>query len=420
MDKIETTTTNKQKINILIVPSDRTGVSMFRSVEPHLKLEELFPDEFKIDIDYNPKIDDENFIKQYQIIHFHRTLGPFEQMERRMGDIRKHGVITVLDLDDYWLPTKDHPAYYIIKEQKLDEKIVKNLSLAQYVTTTTKIFADEIKKYNKNVVVFPNAIDQNDQQFRIKPNDDVNPNRVRIGWLGGASHIKDLEILRGVSNKLNTFGYTDKLQFVLCGFDTRGEINKINQETNQVEKRKIKPEETVWKQYEEIVTDNYRIIKDANYLKYLNRYSEDPYDVYDQPYRRIWTKPVTTYATNYNNFDISLAPLEETTFNRVKSQLKVLEAGFFKKPIIAQDFGPYTIDIKNAYEEGKFVNGGNGLLVPSIKNHKLWYKSIKLLIDNPNFRLDIGEKLYEDVSIKYNLEKVSKDRAEWYKQIVKL
>ena len=34
------------KIKILVVPSDRTGVSYFRSTIPHIKLQEYYPDEF--------------------------------------------------------------------------------------------------------------------------------------------------------------------------------------------------------------------------------------------------------------------------------------------------------------------------------------------------------------------------------------
>jgi hypothetical protein len=56
------------------------------------------------------------------------------------------GIITVMDLDDYWLPTKEHPAYHLVQQHKLHEKIVANLKVAKYVTTTTEIFAQEIKK----------------------------------------------------------------------------------------------------------------------------------------------------------------------------------------------------------------------------------------------------------------------------------
>ena len=34
------------KINVLVVPSDRTGVGKFRSVDPHIFLQNLYPQDF--------------------------------------------------------------------------------------------------------------------------------------------------------------------------------------------------------------------------------------------------------------------------------------------------------------------------------------------------------------------------------------
>ena len=68
------------KIKVLVVPSDRTGVSFFRSTKPHITLETMFPDEFHVDIEYEPKLTDDKWLSQYDIIHYHRTLGPYEHM----------------------------------------------------------------------------------------------------------------------------------------------------------------------------------------------------------------------------------------------------------------------------------------------------------------------------------------------------
>ena len=88
-------------------------------------------------------------------------------------------------------------------------------------------------------------------------------------------------------------------------------------------------------------------------------------------------------------------------FNKVKSQLKVIEAGFHKKALIAQDYGPYQIDCVNAIEYGGKINPkGNCLLVDTHKNHKQWYQYTKKLLDNPSLVEDLGEKLYEDSSSK--------------------
>ena len=59
------------------------------------------------------------------------------------------GIVTIMDLDDYWSPSKDHPAYQMIVNDDLPHKIRENIKKVNYVTTTTPIFADEIKKLNK-------------------------------------------------------------------------------------------------------------------------------------------------------------------------------------------------------------------------------------------------------------------------------
>ena len=64
------------KIKILVVPSDRTGVGKFRSVDPHVFLQNLYGDDFHVDIVYEPPYDDMSFWSQYQIVACHRSIGP--------------------------------------------------------------------------------------------------------------------------------------------------------------------------------------------------------------------------------------------------------------------------------------------------------------------------------------------------------
>jgi len=400
----------------------------FRSTKPHIALENLYGNEFHVDIDYEPKFDNDDWLKQYDLIHFHRTLGPYERMETTIdsngntieGTIdrcKRLGIITIMDLDDYWSPGEYHPAYHIIKSSKMGEKLINNLKLSDYVSTTTDLFAEEIKKYNKNVFVLPNAIDPNDKQYIPKPDKSK---RLRIGWLGSSTHLKDLEILRGVVSKLKNDNLLDKVQFVLCGFDLRGYITNIDKETGKQTQRKILPNESVWTKYEEIFTDNYNIVS-PEYKEYLLKFNKDEYyNVDNEPYRRVWTKPINSYATNYNLFDISLAPLSENIFNFCKSQLKIIEAGFHKKAIIAQDFGPYKIDIINAVESGGGINKlGNGLLVDTGKNHKQWYQHIKRLINNPELIQELSSNLYNTVKDTYSIESVTKLRRNWYNELLK-
>ena len=402
------------KINVLVLPSDGSGVGKFRSVDPHVKLQNLYPEEFHVDIEYSVNINDLEFWKKYQIVNFHRIIGTdYDASVEFIKKLRSIGIVVIGDIDDYWLPTKEHPIHQLIVQNKIHEKIVANLKVCNYVTTTTELFANEIKRFNKNVIVLPNAVDPNDPQF----NEPTLPSdKIRIGWLGGSSHLHDLKLLDGMVSKLSQV--QDKLQYYVCGFDIRGTVTEINKQTGEKTQRTIKPEETVWVKYEEIFTANYNIIT-PKYKEYLDTFVENDYPgVEKENYVRVWTRPVNSYAKNYSKFDISLAPIKNHIFNRMKSQLKVIEAGFYKKALIASNVGPYTIDLKHALKNGQFTDG-NALLVNEHNNHSDWYKNIKKLVDNPNMITDLGERLYETVKDKYDLNNVTKTRAEFYKSLIK-
>jgi glycosyltransferase involved in cell wall biosynthesis len=401
------------KINVLVLPSDRTGVGKFRSVDPHIFLQNLYGDEFHVDIDYEPQMDNLNYWKQYQIVSFHRSIGQdFDKANQLIKVLNSMGIVTICDIDDYWMPGKEHPIHDIIRFNKINEKIVDNVKDAKYVTTTTSIFADEIKKINKNVFILPNGINPKEPQF-IEPTPEFD--KIRIGWLGGSSHLHDLELLNQSFSKITSL--KDKVQYVLCGFDTRGTVTEINKDTGEHTKRNIKPEETVWASYESIFTQNFEIVSD-DYRKFLLKYSQEPYqNELNESYRRVWTQPVTSYAKNYSKFDISLAPIKNHMFNRMKSQLKVIESGFYKKALIASNLGPYTIDLKHCLKNGNFVEG-NALLVDENRNHSDWAKFIEKLVKNPNLIKDMGEKLYETVKDTYDLNVITKNRRDFYKSIL--
>jgi len=402
------------KYKILVVPSDRTGVGHFRSIAPHMQLEKLYPDLFSIDIDYTPDLWNPNVVKKYSLIHYHRNLGDYDKMENLLNFIEMLGVKTMLDIDDYWAPGDHHPAHLLIKQHKLDELIANSVKISKMVSTTTPAFADEIKKLNKNVVVIPNAINPEEEQFQPKDMGDNSNDRIRIGWLGGSSHKVDLNLLSTSFKRLYTENITDNIKFYLCGFDTRGAVTIINRETNEQTQRPIKPKESVWYEYERLFTNDYSALS-PKYKEWLMKFDKNSsYDSTGEGYRRVWTKPISTYATNYNFFDISLSPLKENLFNRVKSQLKVVEAGFYKKALIAQNFGPYKIDCINAWDRGKWNDKGNSLLVESTRNHNEWYDHIKRLVKNPSMITELGERLYDTVKDKYSINATCELRKEIY------
>jgi glycosyltransferase involved in cell wall biosynthesis len=407
-----------KKINVLVVPSDRFGVGFYRSVNPHTYLDKLYGNEFEVEINYTPNYEDLESFKKYDIIHIHKGL--IQNMDIMWNFIdycKANNIVTVMDIDDNWEVGPQHPLYQSHKRLGLDKLIVENLKRFDYVTTTTHIFANKIKKYNKNVLVFPNAIDPTDEQYSSVKNPS---NKIRFGFVMGSAHEKDMEQFKGVFNSLPQ-EVKEKMQVVLCGFDLRGTITMVDKDGKPVSQRPITPTESVWYKYEQTCTHNYSLCSE-DYKTFLNNFVKDvQWPLIDNEfYRREWTKDITEFAKHYRNLDVLFAPLDCNSFNEVKSELKFIEAGFTRTAVIATNYGPYTIGSKNMMEFGGELNQeGNCILIDDRKKHKDWRKAIIKLVNNPELIKVLQDNMYEHVKDKYDIRNVTKDRAEWYKVIIK-
>lgn len=407
-----------KKIRVLVVPSDTHGVGLYRSVSPHVKLNDLYGEDFDVEINYNPNWADFQSFDKYDIIHFHKgLLKNMEVFWAALKYFKENNIVTIMDIDDNWDVGQFHPLYSSNKAMKVPEKLTTNLKLVDYVTTTTQIFADKIRKYNENVFVYPNAIDPEEDQYQPVKNES---GRLRFGFVMGSSHERDMEQFKGVINSLGK-DILSKMQIVLCGYDLRGNINVVDKAGNIIEQRKIKPTESVWYTYERNVTDEYRIVS-PEYKDFLLKFMPNAQwpNVENEPYRREWTKDVKEFAKHYRNIDVLLAPLDTNQFNEVKSELKFVEAGFTHTALICSDFGPYNLVGESLFQKGGVLNeNGNCILIDPAKKHKNWAKYIKKLVENPDLVTLLQNNLYEFVKDTYDINKVTAKRAEWYKSIVK-
>jgi glycosyltransferase involved in cell wall biosynthesis len=409
---------SEKKINVLVVPSDTFGVGHYRSVSPHTHLDRLYGDDFNVEIKYNVNWGDLPFFDNYDIIHIHKGYcDNMPQFWAFLDYCKSKNITTVMDIDDNWDIGPQHPLYLSSKSMGVSEKIIENLKRFDYVTTTTEIFANKIRKYNKNVLVFPNAIDPNEEQYQPIKNPS---NRIRFGFVMGSTHEKDIEQFKGVVNSLPE-DVKQKIQIVLCGYDLRGSVSILNKDGVVVDRRPIQPTESVWYTYEKICTDDYKACS-PEYKEFLNRFLKDVQwpKVDEEIYRREWTKDVTEFAKHYRNIDVLFAPLDCNNFNEVKSELKFIEAGFTRTAVICTNFGPYTIGSKNFFKKGGEIDEeGTCILIDPHKTHKEWRKAIIKLANNPEYIKMLQENLHNAVKDKYNIENVTKTRAEWYKSIIK-
>jgi glycosyltransferase involved in cell wall biosynthesis len=194
----------------------------------------------------------------------------------------------------------------------------------------------------------------------------------------------------------------------MCGFDLR-----MKNQTGGISMDN--PQRSMWTVFENIFTNKNRWIDNPDYMSWLRKYTDIERDIYgyneeykNEFYQRRWTKPIFLYGTMYNEADVALAPLKAFRFNSVKSQLKVIEAGVHQMPVIASNFGPYTIDV---------IDGKHGYLIDE-DDKKGWYEKMKFFTDNPNAVKEMGMALNELVLEKYTLQVVNKKRSEFLKSIV--
>lgn len=405
-----------KKIKVLAIPPDLSGVGYFRMINPHKRLDELFNDEFDITIKHDIDYGDVDYLKTFDIICVNRpipnNLNGFIEIINSLQ--KEHNVKLVYDIDDYWDVGEGHPMYFTQKREGFVTKILEILKIADVVTTTTDIFANKIKKYNKNVYVIPNAIDTTEKQFHPI---DKTYDKIRFGFVMGAHHLRDIELLVGMTNRLPK-DVLNKIEIVLCGFDLRGTTEYWD--NGVIKTRPMLPYETPWYAYEAILTDGYKLVSNEYKEWLLQNIPNSDYPQREMEcYRRQWTKPINDYATHYNEIDVLLAPLTECTFNECKSQLKAIEAGFFKKGIIASDFGPYTIDLTNIIEKGGAINSkGNAILIESSKNHKGWAKAIEKIVKNPEILETMRNNLHNTVKEKYHIDTTVKTRRDLYKKLM--
>lgn len=404
-----------KKIKILVIASDNYGCGRFRSIWPHAWLSEHMGDIFDIDIHIGfPNVENiETFLSDYDILHIHKQLDKdckIIQMAKFLG------LKIIVDVDDHWQLGSWHPMSASARAEHWEAPIIEHLKLADLCTTTTPIFAKEIMRHNKNVMVFPNAIDPSMEQFKPKP---TVSDKIRFGLICGSSHLHDFKLLQGLVSKLKP-EVIDKIQFVLCGFDTRGTRTIRYQDTGKIETRPIEPKESVWYDYEKIITDNYKIVSDEHKDFLMKFFPQIDYPKHNEEhYRRCWTLPIDDYAAHYNNIDVLLVPLEENTFNSVKSQLKVIEAGFFNKGIIASNYGPYTLDLNSMLTKGnEYHEDGNSILCDKNKGVKSWAKAITFLVEHPEALEKMKENLHNTVKDTYCIETVCKDRARKYLEMM--
>jgi glycosyltransferase involved in cell wall biosynthesis len=347
---------------------------------------------------------------------------------RAMQHMKAAGLRIIYDLDDnLWDLPHGNPAKKTFQAYK--EQFSMCASAADLVTVSTqglKTAASISLTNRKEILVVPNAIDFNlFKKKNVKRDDDL----VVIGWGGSNTHTDDVrdvfkllpEVLAvcpkavmevaGASPKKEA-KQAVKILKILEREETSGEEGK--------EKKSMKPyallvediktgiqEEVPWKEfksrsvYEDTVTGKRKNkILGMKPGMILTRDVLVDSELAHQPQFRFknWV-PIREYPNRLASWawDIAIAPLEEVRFNKSKSNIKMLEAAALKTPCLVSNVQPY---IEFCALGG---NDLNWLLCHSLTE---WKEKLITLINEPERRERIGEKMYEVTKKYFDIEVV--------------
>jgi glycosyltransferase involved in cell wall biosynthesis len=260
--------------------------------------------------------------------------------------IADSGTPYVVDIDDYWVLPKYNPAYWAYRKG-IKQGVKDAINYADAVMTTTPALAKEIREINENVIIASNCLDYSHKQWEAVPSE--RNDKVKVGWVGGVTHEEDLKLIADQIKGMD-------IEFYICGY-TPGEI---------------------WNRIAKSMPDA-KIVEGTT---------------------------VFEYGEVYRHFDIVLAPLQDTKFNNCKSELKIIEASAYKKPIICSDVFPYL-----------YHQANDGVLFAEQNN---WRTAIQKLIDaGHSVRQSMGLSNYDYCQKHNNLELHNLTRLALYKSLCK-
>jgi glycosyltransferase involved in cell wall biosynthesis len=243
--------------------------------------------------------------------------------------------------DDFWSVHEDNPSVLVSNAHK--DQYESMIAEADAVITPSKQLAKKFKKhFKKDVFICPNAVDYD--LYRERPHG--HDGELVIGYMGAASHWKDLQIITPALVELHK-----KYDFIFTIYGMVGEpLEAAIYTYNKMLQHKFQPEKA---KYHQSAVDFY------NSLQGLK--------MWHVPFMPPELHPKTLSMCD---FDIGLAPLEDTEFNKGKSNIKFYEYAAVGAVTVASDVLPYSEEVNYRAKN----------------TTKDWYEKIEKLIVDKQFR----------------------------------
>jgi len=269
-----------------------------------------------------------------------------------IGACKKAGCKIVYEIDDLMQSVgKKHYAY---KEMNSWRTFLTYWAIWQsdVVTVTNQKLADTYKWFNPNIHVLPNYLDL---PFWEKNQLTNTSKTIRLGWIGGNSHLEDLEFITPVIKRV--LEKYPNVKFISTGMGGTPS-----------------PDPWVKFNYGESIFDD---LPQEQYEYSLGF----PMDVFPSKIPAL-------------RLDLAIAPVVQQKFSECKTPCKALEYGLNKIP------GVYSKFLYKRHDT--VIDGQTGFLVEN--NDDEWFDRICYLIDNEQERREMGERANKHIKENFTFE----------------
>lgn len=291
--------------------------------------------------------------KKFNIVIINRFYA-HEHIQKVLYWKKKYGFKLVVDIDDYWELNNQHLLAPSWRKFNVSGTIQAYIRNADLVTCTHQRLYYEVIKLNKNCVILPNALPFDKDQFI---SNRINHEFVNFVHTGSISHFSDVKQIKNDMEELSkSKAFKEASQIVMCGWNDENAFH--------------------WKQMADVLTAKQKL-----------------------QYQILMQLPVDSYMNFYNEADVLIVPLLDNKFNRMKSNLKALEAGAKQIPIMTYKKAPYD-DIPTCF----WVED--------------WEKDMKRMAFSKQMREDYGMKNAEYVRKHYDLFKINEEREAIYNKLI--